>query len=147
MLKIYYSFYLRNGLAFAPTMAKTDAGYYLMVEPVDVQPASSVDALQKVLLAAIARGNPIAPTPTPPNFPRPVMERYCGMKSLSAFERTATYWSISQNADGFRICEWQRSDRHRRGWAWEQIPESEIRLPANTTLEEVTLHAAELALA
>jgi hypothetical protein len=145
-LKIYCSFYLRNGVVFVPTMAKTLAGYYLMFEPVDVQPADSVDALHKILLAAMVRGNPIVTTPALPNFPRPVMERYCGMKSLSAFDRTAAYWSISQDADGFRIYEWQRSDRHRLGWGWEQIPESEIRLPASTTIEGATRRAAELAL-
>ena len=71
------------------------------VEPVDVQKVETVDALKSILLAAIARGNPIVPTPTRGNFPRPVMERHCGLKSLSACERTATCWSISQ--DGWPI--------------------------------------------
>src|ERR1035438_7530593 len=105
---MYCLFYLRKGVAFVPTMAKTEAGYWLGAEPVEVQTVGSVSSLQKLLLAAIARGNPSVPTPTRANFPRPIMERYCGMKSLSAFERTAASWSVSKDESGFRIYEWRR---------------------------------------
>jgi hypothetical protein len=67
---MYCSFYLRNGVVFLPTMAKTEGGYWLGVEPVDVQNVETVGALQTVLLAAIARGNPTVPTPTREDFPR-----------------------------------------------------------------------------
>jgi len=87
---MYCSFYLRKGTAFIPTMAKTEAGYSMGIEPVDVQKVESPEALQALLIAAIKRGNPVVPTPTRDNFPRPLMERYCGLKSLSAFERTAS---------------------------------------------------------
>jgi len=141
---MYCLFYVRKGVAFVPTMAKTKAGYWLGVEPVDVQTVDTVSALQKLLLAAIARGNPIVPTPTRANFPRQVMERHCGMKSLSAFERTSTCWSVSKDGSGFRINEWRRGERYRAGW--EEAHEGEIRLPADAPLEEVTQRAAELAL-
>jgi hypothetical protein len=141
---MYCSFYLRKGVAFVPTMAGTGAGYWLSVEPVDVQNLETVDALQAILLAAIARRNPMIPAPTRENFPRPVMERYCGLKSLSAFERTAACWAISQDHTGYRICEWRRSERYRG--AREQATESQIQLPLRTKLEEVVRRAAEVAL-
>ena len=72
---MYCSFYLRKGMAFVPTQAKTEAGYWMGVEPVDVRKVESPEALQRLLLAAIKQGNPIVPTPTRENFPRPVMER------------------------------------------------------------------------
>jgi len=125
-------------------MARTEAGYWLMVEPVHVEAAGTAEALQKALLAVIARGNPTVQTPTRSNFPRPIMERYCGMKSLSTFERTATYWTISQNEHSFRVYQWRRSERYRG--AWEENHDGEIRLPVGTPLEEVTRSAAEFAM-
>jgi hypothetical protein len=110
---MYCSFYLRKGMAFVPTMAKTEAGYWMGVEPVDVRKVESPEALQRLLLAAIKQGNPIVPTPTRDAFPSPVMERHCGMKSLSAFERTARCWAISQDDGDFHIYEWRRSERYR----------------------------------
>ena len=137
-------FYLRKGVAYVPTIAKTEAGYWLAVEPVDVQRVDSVSALRELLLAAIARGNPVVQTPTRQNFPRNVMESYCGIKSLSAFERTATCWSISRNADSCRVYEWRRSARYRG--AWEEARDQAIYLPADTPIEEVVQRAAELAM-
>jgi hypothetical protein len=64
---------LRKGVAYIPTTARTEAGYWLAIEPVE----------------AIERGNPVVKTPTRQNFPPPVMQPYCGMKSFSEFERTA----------------------------------------------------------
>lgn len=142
---MHCSFYLRKGTAFVPTMAKTAAGYWMGVEPVDVQKVETVEALERLLLVAMARGNPVVPTPTRQNFPRPVMERHCDLKSLSAFERTATCWSISGNGIVYRIYEWRRSERYRG--AREEARDSEVQLPAETPLKDVARRAAELALA
>jgi hypothetical protein len=141
---MYCSFYLRKGVAFVPTMARTEAGYWLGVEPVQVQAVSTVDELQKLLLAAVSRGNPTVKTPTRQNFPRDVMERYCGLKSVSAFERTATCWSISNDGSEYRICEWVRSSRYRG--AREEARDREIRLPIDVPLEEAVRRAAETAM-
>ena len=126
-------------------MAKTEAGYWMGIEPVDVQEVESPEALQTLLMAVIKRGNPVVPTPTRGNFPRPVMERYCGLKSLSAFERTAICWAISQDDGDFRIYEWRRSERYRG--ARVKADETEVTLPRDTPIGSVTLRAAELAMA
>ena len=97
-----------------------------------------------ILLAAIRQGNPVVSTPTRDNFPRPVMERYCGLKSLSAFERTATHWAISQHDGQFHIYEWRRSERQR---GREKADETEVILPGDTPIETVALRAAEIAMA
>jgi hypothetical protein len=125
-------------------MAKTEAGYWLAVEPVLVQKVTTVSELQSILVTAISRGNPVVPTPTRQDFPRPAMERHCGLKSLSAFERTASWWSISQDVAGFRICEWRRSERYRG--ARDVGQHDEVKLPPETNLEEVVRIAAELAM-
>jgi hypothetical protein len=142
---MYCSFYLRKGSAFVPTMAKTEAGYWMGIEPVDVRKIESPEALQALLLAVIKRGNPVVPTPTRDNFPRPIMERYCGLRSLSAFERTASCWAISQEQGDFHIYEWQRSDRYRG--AREKADETEVILPRGTPIDTVTMRAAEMAMA
>ena len=72
---MYCSFYLNRGLAFVPTMARTEAGYWLAAEPVVVQRVENVETLQNLLLDALARGNPTVPTPARKSFPRTVMER------------------------------------------------------------------------
>ena len=141
---MYCSFYLSRGLAFVPTMARTEAGYWLAAEPVVVQRVETVETLQNLLLDALARGNPTVPTPARRSFPRPVMERCCGEKSLAAFERTATCWSVSRDACEYRIYEWRRSARYRG--AREQDRESEIRLPVETPVVDVARLAAETAL-
>lgn len=142
---MYCSFYLRKGTAFVPTMAKTKAGYWMGIEPVDVRKVETADALKGLLLAVIERGNPRVPTPTRDDFPRPVMERYYGLKSLSAFERTASCWAISQDDSDFHIYEWRRSERYRG--AREKAHETEVILPRDTPLETVVLRAAEIAMA
>lgn len=141
---MYCSFYLRKGTAFVPTTAKTEAGYWLAVEPVDVRKVADPEALHSMLLAAINRGNPIVPTPARHNFPRPIMERYCGLKSLSAFERTASCWAISEHDGRFQIYEWRRSERYRG--ARERADETEVILPGDTPIETVTMRAAEIAM-
>ncbi len=144
MHRVRCSFYLRRGTAYVPTMARTEAGYWLGVEPVDVEKVADAGALKGVLLRAINRGNPIVPTPTREHFPPDVMRRHCGMKSFSAFERTAQLWSISKNADSYVIRPWRRSARYRG--AWEEDHERETIVPATMSLEELALRAANIAL-
>lgn len=143
MTPAYWSFYLRKGVAYVPTTAKTEAGYWLAIEPVDVAPIRNAEDLHQLLLMAIGRGNPIVKTPTRQTFPAPVMQRYCGMKSLSAFERSAALWAISQRDGSYVICPWHRSTRYRG--AWEEDYEQRTTLPLTTPLEKVALRAAERA--
>ncbi len=140
---MYWSFYLRKGVAYIPTTAKTEAGYWLAIEPVDVAPVRDADDLRQLLMKAIGRGNPIVKTPTRQSFPPPVMQRHCGMKSFSAFERTAALWAISVREDSYAIYSWRRSDRYRG--AWEEDHEQLTRLPLSTPLEDVAHQAAERA--
>jgi hypothetical protein len=126
-------------------MARTEAGYWMAVEPVDVRIVETPTDLQRVLLTTIKRGNPRVPTPDRDNFPRPVMERHCGLKSLSAFERAATLWAISGDSAEYRIYEWRRTQKHMRGR--EKAVETEVKLLPDAPVEYVALRAAELAMA
>jgi hypothetical protein len=141
---MYCSFYLRKDTAFVPTTARTEAGYWMDIEPVDVRKVENPETLRSMLVAAINRGNPVVRTPTRDNFPRPIMERYCGLKSLSAFERTASCWAISQRDGKFHIYEWRRSERYRG--TREKADETEVILPGDTLIESVAMRAAEIAM-
>jgi hypothetical protein len=59
-----WNFYLRNGTAYVPTVAQTEAGFYLDVEPVEVVPATDFQALQQAIKRSLNRGNPKVPTPS-----------------------------------------------------------------------------------
>jgi len=140
---MHWSFYLRKGIAYIPTTAKTEAGYWMAIEPVDVAPVRNVDELQRLLAQAVGRGNPVIKTPTRKNFPPPVMQRYCGMKSFSAFERTAALWAIWQRDGSYVICPCRRSVRYRG--TWEEDAEERTLLPLSIPFEEVVRKAAERA--
>ena len=113
------------------------------IEPVDVERVADQEALKVVLLKAIGRGNPVVPTPDREHFPPDVMRRYCGMRSFSAFERTAQLWSISQNAGSFVIYPWRRSAKYRG--AWEEDEERKTIIPTSASIEDVVCLAANLA--
>ena len=61
--------YLRKGIVFVPTVARTQAGYYLDIEPVAAISATDAEAVRDVVKQAITRGNPLVPTPTRATFP------------------------------------------------------------------------------
>src|SRR3989442_938141 len=95
--------YLRNEKAYIPTVAQTEAGFYLDVEPVSVALASDSKAVQSTIKEAIKRGNPIVPAPSRSSFPRPVVLKYANLKSWSAFEREASCWTITEKDGCFEI--------------------------------------------
>ncbi len=68
--------YLRNGTAFIPTVAQTNAGFFLDVDPVGVVSATDTEALRHAVKQAIGRGNPKVATPTRAAFPKPVVLSY-----------------------------------------------------------------------
>jgi hypothetical protein len=66
-----------------------DEGFYRGVEPVAVVSASNTGELRQALRATIARGNPAVPILRRSEIPLPVLLKYAGVKSWSAFERHA----------------------------------------------------------
>ena len=94
---MYCSCYLRKGIVYVPTLARTTAGFHLVVGPVAVVPVSQAAELHEVFREKIAKGNPAVPTPAR-NDPgdEAVMLKPAGVKSWSAFERGAMTWSIGE---------------------------------------------------
>lgn len=132
--------YLRNGTVYMPTVARTEAGYYLDIDPVEVVPAADSENLQSTIGKALSKGNPVAPTPTRATFPKPVVSKYAKVKSWSAFEKGTLVWSIVENSGNYQI------EPHRKApdKGWEDDPTRIEHLPPGTTLEEVAQRVAAM---
>ena len=129
---LYHS-YLRSGIVYVPTVAKTEAGFYMNREPMSVVAATNTEALRYALRDAMGKGNPTIPTPARNAFPRPVLLKYSGAKSWSAFARGASQWSIEEEEGRYQIVGYRT---HRDGY-WVQDPEQKIELPTGSARDQV----------
>ncbi len=133
---------IRKGQAFIPTMAQTEAGFYMGIDPVEVVDASDRKAVEDAMLRAIARGNPTVPTPTRDNFPEDVLLKYARVKSLSTFERVAQTWKFSKRQGAYLIAPY----RPLKSGGAEEDPDRTEAIPAETALVEVVHRLVERAL-
>jgi hypothetical protein len=123
--------YIRKGLAYVPTEARTEAGFYLEVEPIEVVTASDEAALEKALLDTIRRGHPIVPTPDWRDTTSSVA-RCAKVKSWSAFQRDALCWGVGLEGGQYVIAPWRKSGR-----GFEPDREAKEFLPGDTPVEQV----------
>ena len=125
--------FLRRGVVFVPSTDRTEAGFYMDVDPVEVVPLSDPDGVARALRRTVTRGNPIIPTPSRFAKIEPPVLKYSGVKSWSTFARSAILWGIGQRHGIFYIDAYKkRSDR-----GWEEDFERRIAFPPSATIEEV----------
>jgi hypothetical protein len=132
-----WNLYLRNGTAYVPTVARTEAGFFLDTDPVEVVPAVNTEALRDAVKQAIARGNPRVPTPTRAAFPKPVVLKYAKVKSWSAFEKGCSNWTIVETNGLYQI----KRGRKRPDRGWGDDPTQIEMLPPGTDIDEVAQRA------
>lgn len=125
--------YLRNGTVYLPTMGKMAEGFYRGVEPVAVVSASDIDGIRQALRTTIARGNPVVPMLRRSEWKPPVLLKYAGVKSWSAFERGMLFWTIKSTDTSFRIAG-QKKQPNRM---WNDDPEQTVILPSGATTDDV----------
>ena len=130
---MHSNFYLRKGIAYIPTMGKMEKGFYRGVEPVAVVAASNTEELRKALQSTIARGNPTVPMLRRREWPPPVLLKYAGVGSWSAFERGMSLWSISDQDGVFQIA----GKSKQPDGMWKDDPELTISFPPGTTIDDV----------
>jgi hypothetical protein len=135
-----WNIYLRKGMAFVPTVAQTEAGYYLNINPVEVIPAIDADGLRRAVEQVIGRGNPRVPTPTRAAFPKPVMLEYAKVKSWAAFEKDCINWNIVEKDGCYKITR----GRKRPDRGWEDDPTQIDELPPGAGIDEVAQRVASL---
>jgi hypothetical protein len=100
--------YLRKGIVFLPTMGKMNKGFYRGIEPVAVVSVTDTKALREALAATIVRGNPIVPVLRRSEYPSPVLLKYAGVKTWSAFDRDAALWAVSEDSGRFVIIPYKK---------------------------------------
>ena len=116
---------LKEGVVYLPTVAKTEAGFYMNREPVAVVPVTNTDGLRHALQDVMRRGNPIIPTPKRNAFPPPVLPKYAGVKSWSKFMQGASEWKIVDHNGSYRIVPYHKD------------PAGGPSCPPSTTVDEV----------
>jgi hypothetical protein len=125
--------YLRKGTVYLPTMGKMDKGFYRGVEPVAVVSASDTEGIRQALQATIARGNPIVPMLRRREIQPPVLLKYAGVKSWSAFERGMLFWDITEEHGTFKIA----GQRKHPDGMWKDDPERTFTFPSAATIDDV----------
>ena len=126
--------YLREGVVYVPTVARRASGpIYTEIEPISVIPLGNLNAVQQALRDSLRRGNAILPD-ADPRAPRasPIIQKYAGARSWSAFVRRAWTWSIRDDNGLFKIIGYRT---HPKGH-WDQDPAEEIRFPPGTTVDD-----------
>jgi hypothetical protein len=95
--------YLKDGIVYVPTVVRLQiGGAYWDVEPVGVEPVANTEGLRQAFSDAIARENVFVPNPPKNNWPRPILLKYSGARTWSAFARNASLWSIDETKIGKR---------------------------------------------
>lgn len=100
--------YLRKGTVYLPTLGIVEKGFYRGVEPVTVVSVTNTEALRQALLATIARGNPTVRRLRRSEYPPPVLLKYAGVKTWSAFDRDTSLWTVSEEGGRFVIVSYRK---------------------------------------
>jgi hypothetical protein len=92
-------------MVFVPDVARTEAGFFLDVEPVRSAKLSDLQSLASAIEEAMAMGNPRVPTPTRAAFPAPVILKPAGLKNWNAFVKRGACFTIFRDEGGIEITE------------------------------------------
>ena len=130
-----FTCYLRGGIVYVPTVARRKSEpIYTNVEPVSVVPLSSPEGVRRALLESIARKNAVIPDRDAKAVRAPpLLPKYAGVRSSSAFFRGASTWSIVEDDGNYKIlCH----RKHPKGY-WQPDLGREIQFPVGTTADDV----------
>jgi hypothetical protein len=104
----YWMLIIRKGKAYVPTMAKTEAGFYMGMEPIEVVNTTDRQQVENAVMRAITRGNPVVPTPSRDSYPPSPLLKVANVKSLSTFEKSAQTWKLSKTQGAYEIVPYKR---------------------------------------
>lgn len=125
--------YLRRGAVYVPTVVKLKTGAYMDIEPVAVVAVANTDALHRAFLDTIARQNAVVPHPPKDEWPPPVLLKYAGVKTWSAFARGASAWSINEKDGTYQIVGYRT---HTKGY-WVEDRDHKIEIPRKSKIDDV----------
>ena len=104
-MRVHVFWNKRTGNVIVPTLAKTEAGYWLDIEPVELGSWSNPESVAEAVEKALARSGQVVPTPTRQNFPKPVVLPYSKARSINDFEKKYDLASIARSQDGYHSIE------------------------------------------
>jgi len=109
------SAYLYKGLIHIPVNARTDAGYFLEVPPVETLPITSLKQLPGVISGQLSRGAVRIPALSRDEFPKiSLMEEVLGIRGQRNIEQKVPYISMAFSDNG--NCELELFQPSRKGW-------------------------------
>ena len=133
LINIYWG--AKNGQVLVPTMAKTDAGFWLEVDPVEQAATSDVGSIAAALQRCATRGNPTVPTPPRSAFPDWVVLKHADKKNLRDFENEYALLSIEHSlGDAYLI---RNHHRSKEGHGYEPELKARLILGDESTLFEL----------
>jgi hypothetical protein len=126
--------YLRNGVAYIPTVVRLQkGGAYMDVEPVAVEAVANTEGLRRGFSEAFARKNEFVPNPSKNNWPRPILLKYSGAKTWSAFAHNASLWSIDEDNGIYSITAYRE---HPDGY-WVRDKDRKSEFPSGAPVSQV----------
>ena len=138
LVNVYWN--KKTGAVLVPAVAKTEAGFWLDTEPVEVADATFPVSVSEAIKKSAARARIIVPTP-PRSSPKPVVLGYANVKSWSAFAKTHELLSIVRTDAGQYLV-----NPHRRleGGGYVVKANGGKQLPAGSTLDDAIARLVSL---
>jgi hypothetical protein len=126
-----YQCYLRKRIVYVPTVGKR-GGAYTDIDPAAVVPVADTEGLRRAFLSAIAKKN--VPVPLQKGKrPPPVILKYAGVRTWSAFANGTLVWNIDEEEDLYQIV----GHRVHPDGYWVRDEEQKIRFPPGTSVDVV----------
>jgi hypothetical protein len=133
LINVYWG--AKNGQVLVPTMAKTDAGFWLEVDPVEQATTIDVSSIAAVLQRSASRGNPAVPTPSRSAFPEWVVLKHANKKKRRDFENEFALLSIEHSqGEAYLI---RNHVRSKDGRGYEPEFEARVTLHGESTFFEI----------
>ena len=124
--------YLRKGKVIIPTLGAVHQRLHRDIEPVEVADVFDAEGIRQAIHATIAPGNPPTPYYKPGIHPQPVVVKYAGVKSWSAFARGTSTWDIKERDANYQVV---GRSLGRDGWV--EDPNKTIDFPPGTSVDVV----------
>jgi hypothetical protein len=131
----------KTGAVLIPCSAKTEVGFWLDVEPVEVAHADNEASILGSLRKIAALGVRSVPTPRRDAFPKPVILKFAGSKTWGAFQKIHILVHLEQSAKGqFSVQLWERVE----GRSYQPGPTPPKVFQQGTSLEDAASEVAQL---
>ncbi len=124
--------YLRRGVVYVPTTATRGTSVYTAIEPIAVVSAADTSGLARAFHDAMGRKN-VAIPPLKGKRPPPVLLKYAGVQTWSAFAAEASTWNIEESEGNYQIV---GHKMHPKGY-WVEDADQQITFPPGTKVDAV----------